>query len=123
MGHVRSIPGGFFDPAAVDRAVAGCRAVIHLVGIIRENPRQGITFARMHVSATRALVTAAKRAGIKRFLHMSALGTRAGAPSTYHQTKWEAEQIVRSSGLDWTIFRPSLIHGPTGELMKMEAAW
>jgi NADH dehydrogenase len=54
---------------------------------------------------------------------MSALGVRPGAVSTYHQTKYLAEQDVRNSPLDWTIFRPSLIHGPAGEFMQMEAKW
>jgi NADH dehydrogenase len=54
---------------------------------------------------------------------MSALGTRANAVSEYHKTKWEAEEIVRASGLDWTIFRPSMIHGPKGEFMRMEVKW
>jgi NADH dehydrogenase len=53
---------------------------------------------------------------------MSALGTRANAVSTYHRTKWKAEEYVRASGLEWTILRPSLIHGPGG-FMKKEAQW
>lgn len=122
-GRVRSIPGGLFDWAAVDRAIEGCEAVVHVVGIIAERPRRGITFARMHFDATRAMLEGARRAGVKRFVQMSALGTRPNAASRYHQTKWEAEELVRSSGLDWTIFRPALVHGPRGEFMKMEAAW
>ena len=51
------------------------------------------------------------------------MGVRPGALSRYHTTKWQAEEYVRHSGLDWTIFRPSLIHGPEGELMQMEAKW
>ena len=54
---------------------------------------------------------------------MSALGSRPDAVATYHRTKFEAESYVRASGLDWTIFRPSLIHGPRGEFMTMEAGW
>jgi NADH dehydrogenase len=54
---------------------------------------------------------------------MSALGVRPNAVSRYHRTKYAAEQYVRASGLDWTIIRPSLIHGPGGEFMQMEANW
>ena len=54
---------------------------------------------------------------------MSALGTRPDAVSDYHKTKYKAEEYVRASGLDWTIFRPSMIHGPGGEFMQMEATW
>ena len=120
---VRSIPGGLFDTAALDEGMRDCEAVIHLVGIIMEKRSKGITFERMHFEATRNVVDAAKRAGVKRYVHMSALGVRPGAVSDYHTTKYRAEQYVRESGLDWTIFRPSLIHGPGGEFMQMEAKW
>lgn len=121
--RVESAPGGLFDPPALDRAVAGCDAVIHLVGIIMERPLEGVTFEPINVEGTRNIVEAAKRAGIPRYIHMSALGTRANARSRYHLTKYQAEQIVRESPLRWTIFRPSLIHGPKGEFMQMEKKW
>lgn len=121
--RVRSIPGGLFDPAALAEAARGCEAVIHLVGIIIERPSRGVTFERIHFDGTQSVVDAAKRAGVKRYVHMSALGTRPDAVSTYHRTKYRAEQYVRESGLAWTIFRPSLIHGPKGEFMAMEAKW
>jgi NADH dehydrogenase len=88
-----------------------------------ERRHKGITFDRIHFEGTRSIVDAAKRNGIRRYLHMSALGTRHDAVSTYHRTKYAAEEYVRASGLDWTIFRPSLIHGPRGEFIQMEAAW
>jgi NADH dehydrogenase len=122
-GDVQSVRADLFDEAAMDAAVAGCRVVIHLVGIIMEKPKDGITFRRLHVEATTSAIEAAKRNNIRRYIHMSALGTRAGAVSEYHKSKWEAEEIVRGSGLDWTIFRPSMIHGPRGEFMRMEAKW
>jgi NADH dehydrogenase len=121
--RVQSVTGGLFDPAALDRAMAGCGAVIHLVGIIVEQPSQGVTFQHMHVDGTRAVIEAAKRAGVRRYVHMSALGTRPAAASVYHQTKWAAEELVRSSGLDWTIFRPSLIHGASSDFIRMEGTW
>ncbi|HET6246370.1 MAG TPA: NAD(P)H-binding protein [Tepidisphaeraceae bacterium] len=120
LNYVR---GGLFDDRALDTGLAGCDAAIHLVGIIAEKPRAGITFTRMHLEATGKMIAAAKRAGVKRFIHMSALGARADAVSNYHKTKFKAEQALRESGLDWTIFRPSLIHGPGGEFLTMEAAW
>jgi NADH dehydrogenase len=54
---------------------------------------------------------------------MSAVGARPDAVSDYHKTKFRAEEYLRGSGLDWTIIRPSLIHGPDGEFMQMEAKW
>ena len=120
---VRTIRGGLFDARALDDAMAGCDAVIHLVGIIMEKPSQGITFERIHFEGTKNVVDAAVRNGVRRYVHMSALGVRPDAISAYHRTKYLAEQYVRASGLDWTIFRPSLIHGPRGEFMQMEAKW
>jgi uncharacterized protein YbjT (DUF2867 family) len=122
-GDIKSFKGGMFDESAVKDALAGCAVAIHLVGIIVEQPAKGATFEHTHVDGTRAIVDAVKRAGIKRYLHMSANGTRSGAVSEYHETKWLAEELVRASGLDWTIFRPSVIHGPEGELAQMEAGW
>ena len=60
--------------------------------------------------------------GVRRYLHMSALGTRRGATSRYHRTKWTAEAAVRGSGLEWTIFRPSIIYGPGDGLVTMLAS-
>lgn len=120
---VQSFPGGLFDDAALDEGMHGVDAVIHLVGIIMQRPSKGVTFERMHVEGTRRVVDAAKRNGIARYAHMSALGSRPNAISDYHRTKHQAEEYVRRSGLDWTIFRPSFIHGPAGEFMQMEAKW
>jgi len=94
---------------SLTEAFAGAEAVVHLVGIIHEcGPN---TFQHVHVELTRAVLEAAKAAGVRRYLHMSALGTRPGARSRYHQTKWAAEELVRQSGLAWTIVRPSVIYG------------
>jgi NADH dehydrogenase len=123
LDSVQSIKGSLFDAIALEQGMAECDAVIHLVGIIMEHPSRGVTFERIHREGTRNIVDAAKRCGVKRYVHMSALGARPDAVSTYHKTKYAAEEYVRSSGLEWTIFRPSLIHGPKGELMQMEAAW
>src|SRR5207247_1419991 len=57
------------------------------------------------------VVAAAAAAGVRRYVHMSALGAREGARSRYHQTKWAAEEAVRACALPWTIFRPSVIYG------------
>lgn len=84
-------------------------AVVNLVGILAES--RGATYRAVHVEGTRNVVDACKRMGISRLIHMSALGARPDAPSEYHRTKWEAEEIVRGSGLEYTIFRPSVIFG------------
>jgi len=113
------VRGDLHDAAALDRAAGRAQAVIHLVGVIFERSLRGQTFSRIHVEGTRRVMDAAKRAGIGRFVHMSALGARPDAPSEYHRTKYQAEEIVRNCGLHWTIFRPSIIHGPDGEFMQL----
>ncbi len=108
-------------PDALEADIAGCDTVVHLVGIIREHRARGITFERVHHEGTQNVLAAAGRAGVRRYLHMSALGTRPGARARYHQTKWSAEEAVRASGLAWTIFRPSVIYGPGDGFVSMLA--
>jgi len=115
--------GDIFDRKAMAEGMRGSIAVIHLVGIIFEKPASGVTFERIHTQGTRNVVDAATAAGVKRYVHMSVLGTRPAAISDYHKTKYAAEQYVRASSLDWTIFRPSMIHGPKGEFMAMVNKW
>lgn len=89
----------------------GCWAVIHLVGIIRELPAADVTFERLHRLATERVVAACHELGIRRIVHMSALGARDDAPTAYHRTKAQAEALVQVSGLSWTIVRPSVVFG------------
>jgi NADH dehydrogenase len=103
------------------RVLTDCCAVIHLIGMIRPTRLQ--SFYKAHVTATENIVYAMRQNGIKRLIHMSALGTRDGARSNYHRSKWFAEQIVMKSGLDFTIIRPSLILGDRGEFTQMLDAW
>jgi len=110
--------GDVLDSHACMRAVDGCNAVVHLVGIIREYPDDGTTYVAMHTEATFNILDAARRMGIERFIHMSALGARPDSRSRYHTTKFEAEEIVRNSGLRWTIFQPSVIFGPGSEFIR-----
>ena len=95
--------------------------VIHLVGIIEE---KGIsTFHAVHVEGTKNLVAEAQRAGVRHFFYQSALGADETSWSGYLRTKAEAEEIVKKSGIPYTIFRPSLIIGPwdgfTSKIMDM----
>jgi uncharacterized protein YbjT (DUF2867 family) len=107
------------DAASLPQVVSGTDAVIHLLGIISECHTQ--TFENIHTRATQNIVGATVAAGVRRFIHMSALGTRPNAVSRYHQTKWAAEQAVNQSALDWTIFRPSLIYGPQDHFVNLFA--
>jgi uncharacterized protein YbjT (DUF2867 family) len=118
---IERVEGDVLARATLDHGMAGCDAAVHLVGIIREQPSAGVTFERVHVLGTRNVVDAAVATGVRRLLHMSALGTRHDARSRYHQTKWAAEEAVRASGLAWTIFRPSIIYGRGDGLVSMLA--
>lgn len=102
--------GDVLDRASIAAAASGQGALVHLVGIINEKGAQ--TFDRMHREATENAVAAAGEAGVRRYLHMSAMGSSEDAPSEYGRTKAAGEKAVRGSGLDWTIFRPSIIFGP-----------
>lgn len=115
------VDGDVTRPESFAGAVKGCDAVINLVGIIREFPGKGMTFEKLHVRATEAMLETTRGTGISRYLQMSALGTRPDAVSAYHRTKWRAEELVRASGLNWTIFRPSLIFGPHDAFINMLA--
>jgi NADH dehydrogenase len=108
---IERVEGDILARTSLEGNMAGCDVVVHLVGIIREHPAARVTFERVHTQGTVKVMEAATAAGVRRFVHMSALGTRAEARSRYHQTKWAAEEVVRSSGLAWTIYRPSIIYG------------
>jgi NADH dehydrogenase len=116
---VEVFTGDVLEEAAVQQAAQGCEAVIHLVGIIREFPRRGVTFQRLHVEATEIVTDAARAAGVRRFLHMSALGARPAPADPYHTTNFQGEEYVKASGLSYTIFRPSVIYGPGDQSINL----
>lgn len=112
--------GDVTDAASVRAGLTSdVTTVIHLVGILFE--AKGAGFDDVHVGGTRNVVEACKNTGVTRYLHISALGTRSGARSRYHKTKWEAEEIVRGSGLSYSIFRPSVIFGKEDKFTNMFA--
>jgi NADH dehydrogenase len=99
------------DRAVLARAFAGADVVVNLVGILNEPGFDGRGFQRAHVELPLAVIGAMGDAGVRRLLHMSSL--RAGeGESHYLRTRGEAEALVKASGLDWTIFQPSVIFGP-----------
>lgn len=116
------VTGDTMDRAALARLCAGTDAIVNCVGIIREAPG-GQTFHRVHVRTTRNLIDACSSAGVRRFIQISALGVRDEAPTEYQRSKFEAEMLLRSSGLDWTILRPSMILGEGSEFVHMARGW
>lgn len=106
---VEIVPADVHDAAQLARAFEGMDAVINLVGILHE--QGGQTFQRVHVELSHKVIDAARSAGVGRLLHMSALNAAPAGPSAYLRSKGEAEMAVQASGLQTTVFRPSVIFG------------
>jgi len=96
---------------------SGHDAVIHLVGL---SPlfKPKIPYHKIHVEGTENVIEACKDAGISRYVHMSALGADPKGDTEYLRTKGEAQTLVENSGLDWTVFRPSVIFGEGGQFLN-----
>jgi len=107
--------GDLTRPETLDAALQGVDTVINLVSIIRA--KGGETFEATMGSGHRWLVDAAGRAGVQKFVYMSALGTGKATVglSEYYKYKWASEEYLRASGISYTIFRPSFLIGPGGE--------
>jgi uncharacterized protein YbjT (DUF2867 family) len=108
--------GDMTDSASLRRAVEGSEAIVHLVAIRQGSEEQ---FRRVMEDGTRDLVAAAKDAGVKRFVLMSALGTSEQSKDLvpYYHAKWEQEQMVSGSGLEHVIFRPSFVFAGNGGIL------
>lgn len=97
------------DVEALARAFEGCDAVAHCAGINREIGEQ--TYARVHTAGTRAVAEAAQRAGVRKIVFMSFLRARPDCGSPYHESKWASEELVRGSGLDYTVVKAGMTYG------------
>jgi NADH dehydrogenase len=106
----RVVTGDVYDPELLRAHFAGADAVINLVGILNESGDNGRGFHRAHVALTKLVIAACQLAGTRRLLQMSSLNAGRG-DSFYLKTRGEAEAAVKQSGLDWTIFQPSVIFG------------
>ena len=112
---IRSLPRASFHAiglgsvAELEHAFTGCEAVAHCAGINREIA--GTTYQKVHVEGTRNVVAAARRAGVRKILLISFLRARPNCGSGYHESKWQAEEIVRQSGLDFTVLKCGVIYG------------
>jgi uncharacterized protein YbjT (DUF2867 family) len=119
---IRQIPGTSFFPIGLDsveklaEAFAGCDAVAHCAGINREIGSQ--TYRRVHVEGTRNVIEAARKARVRKIVLISFLRARPDCDSRYHESKWQAEEIVRRSGLDYTVFKCGVIYGKGDHLLN-----
>lgn len=107
---IKIITGDIDNPTAMEQTMMNTEAIIYNIGIIRENRSKGITFEKLHYEGLKKCVDMAKKLNIKRFVLMSANGVCENGTG-YQSTKFRAEEYLKGSGLDWTIFRPSLIFG------------
>lgn len=116
IGRCRVVSGDLGSGAAIGQLLAACDAVIYNVGILREFRGKGITFEAMQYDGAVRVVDAARKAGVSRLLLMSANGVDEQL-TPYQQTKYRAEEYAKASGLDVTVFRPSVIFGdPRGAM-------
>jgi NADH dehydrogenase len=113
---VMVVPGDITKAETLKGVLDPDDLVIHLVGIMEEKWES--TFQGIHIEGTKNLVAEAQRAGVRHFMYQSALGADRNSWSGYLRTKAEAEDLVRRSGLNYTIFRPSLIIGPWDDFTK-----
>ena len=107
--RMKFVPSDLSDPTILVQAFAGCDAIAHCAGINREIGKQ--TYRKVHIQATRNVVEAARQAGVKKVVLMSFLRARPDCGSPYHESKWAAEEIIRDSGLDYTIVRAGVVYG------------
>lgn len=106
---VEWIAGALDDPAALTRLAEGADAIVHVAGAVNAD-RAG--FVAANVEGTRAMLAAAREAGVARFVHVSSLSAREPDLSLYGWSKREGERLVEASALDWTIVRPTGVYGP-----------
>jgi NADH dehydrogenase len=112
-----AVSGEVGDEAALRSCLDGADAVIYLIGILRELPKKGITFDALQRRGAERTFDIARELGVSRALLMSANGIDA-AVTPYQQTKLASEEALKASGLDWTIFRPSVIFGDPDGCME-----
>ncbi len=125
---VEVVDADVYDAAALGQLVAGCDAVINLVGILHGNSPPngrapyGSDFLQAHVELPRRIVSACERHGVKRQIHVSALGADPKGPSMYLRSKGDGERAAQSSHLiETTVFRPSVVFGPEDRFLNFFA--
>lgn len=123
--HLQMLPGlqlveaDLHDDAQLARLVAGCDAVVNLVAVLQGDEQR---FRHVHVELPRRVAAACRTAGVKRLVHVSALGVAEDAPSQYLRSKAQGEKVLKEAGLDLTVLRPSLIFGAHDRLLNLFAA-
>lgn len=118
------VPGDVCNPESFCQQLAGCEQVIHLASVIEQNSGQ---MDAVNHRGTAALVEAAQRAGVSRFIHISSFGAAQKPRYAYAYSAWQAEQRVQQSGLEWVIFQPTVVVGKndlfTKGFIQMARRW
>lgn len=117
LGQISFVPASVADARSVAAAVDGADAVINLVGILFEMGRR--TFKAVHVDGALNVAAAARAAGAKALVHVSALGADKASPSAYARSKAEGEEMVRGAFPDAVIVRPSVVFGPEDQFFNL----
>ncbi len=123
--NVRALPtvevveANVHDAAQLQKLLSGVDAVINLVAILHGSAAD---FERTHVTLPQTLATACKAAGVKRLVHVSALGVGADAPSNYLRSKTKGEAVLQAAGLELTMLRPSVIFGTEDRFLNVFAS-
>jgi nucleoside-diphosphate-sugar epimerase len=100
------------SPESLDHAVENINAIVHCAAVTSETAVRREDYFQINVEGTRRLIETARKAGIRRWIQISSVSAHEAMTSLYGKTKFEADKIVRASGLDWTILQPSIIYGP-----------
>ena len=107
----RIVTGDIQNEQAINETINSADCIIYNIGIIRQFPKQGITFEELHFEGAKRTIDSAVKQNVKRFILMSANGVRPKG-TDYQRTKYKAEMYLKKTKLNWTIFRPSLVFGP-----------
>jgi NADH dehydrogenase len=116
---VELVQADVHDEAELVRLLAGCDAVVNLIAILHGSAAD---FQRVHVELPRKLAAACRATGVKRLVHVSALGAASDAPSNYLRSKAAGEAVLRTAGLDLTLLRPSVIFGEHDRFLNLFAS-
>ncbi len=120
VGQVAPVQANVRYPSSVERAVSGAKVVVNAVGVLTSGGKQ--TFQAIHVDAPRAMAKAAREAGVRHFVHISAIGADRKSASRYARSKAEGEAAVREEFPGAVIIRPSIVFGPEDEFFNRFAA-
>jgi uncharacterized protein YbjT (DUF2867 family) len=120
VGQIQLVQANVRNPDSVARALEGANGVVNLVGILFEKGKQ--TFSSTQLDGSKTVAEAAAKAGISRYVHMSAIGADVTSDSNYGRTKGEAEEAVKALVPTATVLRPSIVFGPEDNFFNQFAA-